>query len=170
MSRGFVKESDREELPVIPPRPPLPAGQTNYVTPAGYQQLLAEQAELEAGIVTARQTIEDEAERRIEETVLAEKLRLLRERLQSAQVISPGTQPQDEVRFGARVTLQPDEGVGGRTFQIVGVDEADIKAGKVSFTSPLARAITGKRRGEAVALQLGEQPGAWRITAIEYGE
>lgn len=170
MSRGFVKESDREELPVIPPRAPLPAGQTNYVTPFGYQQLLAEQAELEAGITTANQTIADESERRIELTVLGEKLRLLRERIQSAQVISPGGQPQKEVRFGARVKLIAKEGIGGHTFQIVGVDEADVKAGKLSFTAPLARQITGKQLGEVVELKLGKESAPWQIAEIEYRE
>jgi len=46
MSRGFVKESDQEDLPMVPPRADLPAGTVNYVTAAGYAELLAERDQL----------------------------------------------------------------------------------------------------------------------------
>ncbi len=47
MSRGFVKEEDQEQIPIVPPRAPLPAGAENYVIPAGYEMLLKEKEKLE---------------------------------------------------------------------------------------------------------------------------
>ena len=68
MSRGFVKEEDQEEAPVIPPRAALPNGVTNYVTPFGYEALEKEQRDLESE--RANTTSENETESRRAKAVI----------------------------------------------------------------------------------------------------
>jgi transcription elongation factor GreB len=75
MSRGFVKEGDQEETPIIPPRAALPAGATNYVTPLGMELLQTERKELEEESAKLHTT--NEQQRRIELAILNSKLDLL---------------------------------------------------------------------------------------------
>ena len=90
------------------------------------------------------------------------KLALLQQRILSARVLAPAHQPQEEVRFGAWVKLK-NHGTGKpQTFQIVGVDEANVKAKKISFTAPIARAITGLYAGETADFRLGTKCGNWK--------
>ena len=156
MSRGFVRETDQEPAPFVPPRAVLPAGVTNHVTPAGLAALHTEATELEAE--KASLDLENEDEQRRALVVLNARLAALNQRIASANVIDPTGQPREEVRFGATVTLL-NHGTGKeQTFQIVGVDEADVKRGKIAFVSPLARAVAGHWVGESAELRLGGEP------------
>lgn len=169
MSRGFVKEEDQEEAPFIPPRAALPAGVTNYVTPQGHRQLLEERQELERE--RRELDISSDKERRHATAILDGKLNLLNERINSARVLDPKEQPKDEVRFGAGVSFKflsgPQKGKE-QTFQIVGVDEADINAQKIAFLAPLARALTGRKPGEKVKVKIGGQLQELEIIKINY--
>ncbi|HOI50674.1 MAG TPA: hypothetical protein PK167_15270, partial [Prolixibacteraceae bacterium] len=91
MSRGFVKEGDQEELPVVPPRAHLPEGVTNYVTPAGMQALLDEKQQL----IGERDqlNITRENEKRIALNYINAKLQLLNNRIAEAKIVDPGEQP-----------------------------------------------------------------------------
>ena len=164
MSRGFVKESDQEELPIIPPRAPLPAGTTNYVTPGGMRLLEAERDTLKAE--RDRLPTDNEEERRRSATVIDGKLALLSQRMASARVIDPATQPSEEVRFGATVSLR--QSGKKQTFQIVGVDEANVREKKISFTAPIARAVTGLWVGETAEFRLGKEVRQLEILQISY--
>ena len=166
MSRGFVKESDQEELPIIPPRSPLPAGETNYVTPAGLQALHAEREQLEAD--KAALPTDNEDERRRAATVIDGKLALLDRRISTARVLDPREQPQEEVRFGAHVKLKHVATGKLQEFQIVGVDEANVKARKISFTAPIARAVTGLWVGEVADFRLGGELRQLEVVGISY--
>jgi transcription elongation factor GreB len=166
MSRGFVKESDQEELPIIPPRPPLPPGETNYVTPAGLAALEAERDALQR----AREALptDNEDERRRSAHLIDGKLILLHQRIASARVLDPADQPHDEVRFGATVTLRQHPGGHRQEFQIVGVDEANVKQRKISFTAPIARAVTGLYVGEVADFRLGSELRKLEVLNIKY--
>lgn len=168
MSRGFVKEEDQEEPIFVPPRAALPPGETNYVTPTGLRLLEKEKSDLEAQRLSL--DIEDENELRRETALLDGKIALVSDRIHSARVIDPADQPRDEVRFGAVVTYVQGEDTPTKTFQIVGVDEADIKAGKVAFAAPVARALTGARVGEEVTLRLGGEERTLRVVDISYSD
>lgn len=166
MSRGFVRESDQEELPFIPPRAPLPPGEKNYVTPTGLRLLEEEAAALEAekdSLVT-----DDEDEVRRHRTVLDAKLAPLRQRIASARVLRPEDQPREEVRFGATVTLTFLATGKQQTFQLVGVDEADPKAGKIAFTAPVARLISGLWAGETASFGDAGNGRGVRVDVISY--
>lgn len=94
------------------------------------------------------------------------KLKLLNERIGSARILVPKDQPQDEVRFGAIVEFKNAHGI--QKFQIVGVDEADIKQKKIAFVAPIARVVTGKKIGETADFKRGDQTQNLEILDIEY--
>jgi transcription elongation factor GreB len=168
MSRGFVKEDDQEEIPLVPQRAHLPEGVTNFVTPAGMEQLLTERQML----VDEKENLSsvDENEKRIDLNYINAKLHLLDIRIAEAKVVNPNDQPQNEIRFGAFVTLKTEGSGNIQTFQIVGVDEADISKGKISFLSPLARSLINKKAGDKVTLKQPNKDTIFDIVEIGYHE
>lgn len=166
MSRGFVKEGDQEEPPFIPPRSSLPPGVTNYVTPGGMKALEKERRELEKQ--RSEMTAENDTEHRRVAAIIDGKHRQLMDRINSARVIRPDEQAEDEVRFGALVRFQDAKGSEPVEFQIVGVDEADVKEKKIAFVSPIAKALTGKKKGEMARLQTEEETREFKILNITY--
>lgn len=166
MSRGFVKEGDQEETPIIPPRAALPEGAINYVTAFGMEQLLDEKTELERE--RAELSAINETERRRELAVLNGKLDLLQERIGSARILDISQQPKDEIRFGATVTYRMLANKLINTFEIVGVDEANLKLKKIAFVAPIVVAITGHKVGDLVDFKLGNENRKLEILAIKY--
>lgn len=166
MSRGFVKEDDQEEVPLVPQRAYLPSGVTNFVTPAGMNQLLAEKQSL----VDERNNLTGthESEKRIAINYINAKLQLLNERINSAQIVNPNQQPSNEIRFGALVNLKTEKSENAQIFQIVGVDEANISKGKVSFLSPIARLLTNKKKGDKITIKQAGEDTVFEITDISY--
>jgi len=169
MSRGFVKEGDQEEAPLIPPRAALPEGAINYVTPEGYKALEIEKEALENE--RAEKEHQNETERRRHNMLIDGKLKLLNERIASARILDPKDQPKDEVRFGATVKLHNLSGpMKGKSMQftITGVDEGDVKQQKIAFVAPIAQAAAGKKVGEEFELQLGSEVRKMKVEAISY--
>ena len=147
MSRAFVKEPDGDQVvDEQPERPQSP--HPNYVTPVGFAQLEQERAELSARAQELPQASNDMAEA---ETLkhIERDLRYIDGRIERAILIDPADQPPDEIAFGAVVEVV-DEDDEQHRFAIVGEDEADAPQGKVSWVSPLARALLGARAGETV--------------------
>ena len=142
MSRAFVDESASEsqenEAPEL--KIPLPPGARNYVTPQGAERLRAELGELLA-LEAPRLR---EVDRRIE---YLSRMRAIME------VVSPSVGHPDRVEFGTTVTVR-EAGGSEKTYRIVGVDESDPAQGLVSWISPLARALVGKRPGEQARVKL----------------
>ena len=165
MSRGFVKEDDQEETPIIPPRAALPDGVTNYVTSHGLTQLKEELNTLDNKISTLDET--DERERRRALAVLNGKRNLLLERIQSARLLDH-IKDEGEIRFGATVTYTIAGMPKPITIQIVGVDEASVKDKKIAFTAPIARALIGKKVDETTTFQLGNEEKKLTIKNIAY--
>ena len=168
MSRGFVKEDDQEDVPMVPPRAHLPAGVPNYVTQAGMDELLAERQALMDE--KEKLDISSDNERRIAVNHITAKLQLLNNRINDAKIIELAEQPLDEIRFGATVTLKTEGTNEIQTFQVVGVDEADISRGKISFLSPLARLLTNKKVGDKVVLKNPNEDRVFEIMNITYPE
>jgi transcription elongation factor GreB len=166
MSRGFVKEDDQEEVPIVPQRAYLPDGVTNFVTPAGMNQLLAEKQMLENEKNSLFSASENE--KRIELNYINAKMQLLNNRIAEARIVNLNEQPQNEIRFGATVSLITAESRSTQTFQIVGVDEADISKAKVSFISPIARVLINKKTGDKVTLKQAGKDIVFEIIDITY--
>ncbi len=91
-------------------------------------------------------------------------------KLSAAQIIDPTeVDAGGKVVFGSTIELE-DEDTGDKvTYQIVGEDEADIKAGKVSITSPIARALIGKEEGDIVEVQAPAGAREYEILSVAYG-
>ncbi|TQI70824.1 transcription elongation factor GreB [Gramella sp. Hel_I_59] len=166
MSRGFVKEEDQEEPVIIPPRAAIPDGVTNYVTPNGLQELHVELKELEKE--RSNISIQDDTEKRRAQGLIDGKIKLLAERIQSSRILKPEEQAQDEIRFGAHIKLKNLDSSQIQKFQIVGVDEANIKKLKIAFVAPIARAVTGKKLGETVDFKLGDETRKLEVLEIKY--
>ena len=139
MSRGFVKEDDLEHAGTDVPERPVSA-EPNYVTLKGYAFL-----EQLAADLTIKQhdlfLMKDNQAAVQELATVNRELRYIVARLKSALITQPNFETQ-QVVFGATVTVE-DENEQYYTYQIVGEDEADIKANKISWISPLAKALIG---------------------------
>jgi transcription elongation factor GreB len=166
MSRGFIKEDDQEEIPLVPPRAHLPEGVTNYVTQVGLDELLDERQKLTEERDSISST--SDKERRIALNHINAKLQLLNSRITEAKVVNLSEQPQNEVMFGALVTLRIEASNAIQTFQIVGVDEANVSKGKISFLSPLAQILTNKKVGDKAILKLAKEDRVFEIMDIAY--
>lgn len=140
MSRGFIKEGDQEEIPMVPPRAYLPEGTPNYVTKEGLAALNEELRDLEAEHAKA-------GDNYIMSNFIEAKMKLLISRINSAVEIDLSKANKDTVSFGAWVRYN------GHVVRIVGVDEADVKKGLVAFTSPIAKTLMGKKKGDVIALK-----------------
>jgi transcription elongation factor GreB len=134
----------------------------NYITPAGHAKLVDELEFLrrkerprivqEVSDAAAQGDRSENAEyiygkRRLRE--IDRRMRFLAERLKDVQVVDPAKQSGDRVVFGAFVDLEDEDG-NASTWQIVGVDETDPTQGKISWKSPLGRALIKKREGDSV--------------------
>ena len=181
MSKAFTREDDvPEEAPEIEVH--TPPGTKNYITPAGHARLKSELKQLvEAERPELLKTIAwaaangDRSEnadylygkKRLRE--IERRIRFLVKRLEIAEVVDPRDQEQDRVFFGATVTYRDGDG-GEHTVSIVGTDEVDLARGRVSWVSPIARALLKAREGDAVTLRTpaGDEP--LEVLQIRYEE
>jgi len=178
MSRVRELEGDDDDLD---PTPQLPVGTANYLTPLGHARLKAELEDLVkrerprvVEVVAWAASNGDRSEngdyiygkRRLRE--IDRRIRFLTKRLDIAQVVDPAArQETDQVFFGATVTVCDDQGEEN-TYAIVGIDEADATHGRISWISPLARALLKAREGDTVRFQ---SPSGWReidIVQVRY--
>ena len=142
MSRAFVKEPDGGETPEpLPERPISP--HPNFVTPEGLQLIDSHLTEVRDKM-NAAQTAGDRAAM----AQIARDARYWAARRSTAQLVKPLDNP-SEAAFGTTVTLRRDDG-REQSYRIVGEDESDPAHGSVSYVSPLARALIGKRVGDVV--------------------
>ncbi|WP_114649774.1 transcription elongation factor GreB [Pseudothauera hydrothermalis] len=165
MNKAFVKESDgQDDDEELAPALRLPPGSKNYMTPRGHRQLREELDQLVR--IERPKLVEtiawaagngDRSEngdyiygkKRLRE--IDRRIRFLIKRLENATVVNPAEQENtDQVFFGATVTIRDVAGDDAQTWQIVGVDEADVTAGRISWISPLARALLKAREGDVV--------------------
>ncbi len=165
MSRAFVKENDLEHTGTdLPERPQ--SEHPNYVTPAGLTQLQqqATQLELDRQQLAPRK---DDPVARQRLAMVERDLRYVQGRLERAIPVDPTEQSTDSILFGAIVNLE-DENGDHHEYAIVGEDEADISQNKVSWVSPLARALIGAKVGDTVKWRRPAGDLELEITAIRY--
>lgn len=141
MSRGFVKEGDQEEIPMVLPRAFLPKGIPNYVTEEGLNLLNEEMSAL-------KKEWTDAGGNYVTKNYLDAKMCLLSERINSAVLIDINKSNPDIVSFGLYVKYND------KVIRIVGVDEADTSKGLISFISPIAKALIGRRKGERFEIKI----------------
>ena len=165
MSKAFVKETD-DELELPDEAPAIPSGIKNYMTPEGHRRmeeelrrLLREERPQTVEVVSWAAGNGDRSEngdyiygkKRLRE--IDRRVRFLTKRLESAEIVDPRRQTRhDQVFFGASVTYADPHGAE-KTVTIVGIDEADLERGQVSWISPIARALMKAREGDLVELR-----------------
>lgn len=154
MSRAFVKENDLEHAGIDVPERPVSAS-PNYVTPNGLKQLEAEADKLEQTRTALKKNQESNAEQdpmtRQKIAMIDRDLRYIAARLSSAILVDSVSEQTEAstVLFGATVTVEDEDGEL-HVFTIVGEDEADMACNKVSYLSPIAKALLGRKVGDSV--------------------
>jgi len=166
MNKAFVKESEDDDEEPGASAPPIPAGSKNYMTPEGHRRLKDEMLHLidverpeVVRVVSWAASNGDRSEngdyiygkRRLRE--IDRRIRFLTKRLDLAEVVDPSAHHgSDQVFFGATVTYENQAG-DEHTVTIVGIDELDPLHGRISWISPVARALTKAREGDSVVLR-----------------
>lgn len=164
MSKAFVKEDDPADGDIEPEAPALPTSGKNYITPPGYARLESElrklvEAERPEVVKTVAwaASLGDRSEnadyiygkRRLRE--IDRRVRFLIKRLEAAEIVHSAGRDTDQVFFGATVRVKGKDGV--KELTIVGVDEVDPANGRVSWISPIAKALIKAREGDTVTLR-----------------
>ena len=176
MSKAFVREREEDEAVGAEPSPP-PA--KNYISPGGYARLKAELKQLVESerpevvrIVSWAAKNGDRSEngdylygkKRLRE--IDRRVRFLIKRLEAAEVVDPAGRCSDQVFFGATVRLKSAS--GERSVVIVGVDEVDPAAGRVSWISPVASALLKACAGDKVSVNTPAGPEELEILEVRY--
>ena len=180
MSKAFTREQDGAEEEEFEPVAAQPQGVKNYITPAGYARMKSEFKQLldverpeVVGIVHWAASNGDRSEngdyiygkRRLRE--IDRRIRFVMKRLEIAEVVDPRDQDPDQVFFGATVTYRDSSGTE-RTVSIVGTDEVDPARGRISWVSPVARALLRARAGDVVMLTTPVGVEELEVTSIRY--
>ena len=155
MSRGFIKEGDQEEIPMVPPRAYLPKGMPNYVTHEGLEALKKECEDLENERVASSGNY-------IMSNFIDAKMKLLIDRINTAVEVDMTKADKETVSFGAYVKYND------RTIRIVGVDEANYTKGLLSFISPVAKALVGKKMGDRFEIKIPRGTEVIEVQGIWY--
>jgi transcription elongation GreA/GreB family factor len=148
MSRAFVKESDDDLVAGELPERPVP-GHPNYVTAAGLEQLQNRVRELQEAHEKLKAVAAEDSAAKQKLREVERDQRYFNAQLERAVLVNPSGHPQDAVHFGATVRVADEEG-REHEFHIVGDDEADVALGKISWDSPLAKAMIGAHVGDTV--------------------
>ncbi len=180
MSKAFTRESDESDEELPEQQAPLQPGGKNYITPAGHLRMKTELKHLvEVERPDVVRTVSwaasngDRSEngdylygkRRLRE--IDRRVRYLIKRLEIAEVVDPRDSSNDQVFFGATVTYADRKGEE-RTVSIVGTDEVDPSRGRVSWISPIARALLKAREGDVVTLRTPAGEEELEVLSVRY--
>ena len=158
----------------------VPKGAKNYITHKGMERLKMELHELLSNerpklveTIAWAASNGDRSEnadyiygkRRLRE--IDRRIRFLRKRIDAAEIVDPAMQKGDKILFGATVTVR-DGDENERVYKIVGIDETDAKAGKVSWISPVGQALLQAREGDAVTLKTPKGEEELEIVKVRY--
>ncbi len=176
-ARDGGEDEDEDDAP-----PGVPPGSPFYMSPAGHTALAEEARRLwqeerprVVEVVSWAASLGDRSEnadyqygkRRLRE--IDRRLRFLRRRLDGAQVVDPSRPARrDRVFFGATVTYARASDDGEATVTILGLDEADTAKGRISWASPVARALLGAEVGDLVRARTPQGVEALEVLAIRY--
>jgi len=182
LSKAFTREQDEPEEGGIEPEPQQPQGVKNYITPAGCARMKAELKHLldveRPEVVRVVQWAASNGDRsengdyiygkkRLRE--IDRRIRFLIKRLEIAEVVDSRGQDQDRVFFGATVSVRDATG-SLRRISIVGMDEVDPALGRVSWISPIARALLKARVGDTVTLRTPSGLEELEVEEIRYDD
>jgi len=150
------------------------------LTPPGFARLKAELAELKAerprisqeiGTAAAHGDLRENAEyhaAREKQGMNEARIAVIEDQIARAEIIDPVGMSGDRIKFGATVELEETESGKAIVYQIVGSEEADITGGKISITSPVARALINREVGDEVKIQVPGGMRSFEITAVRW--
>jgi len=179
MNKAFTKESDDEEEDELPEEPARPKG-TQHITPEGFRALEAELKKLwtverrriteEVAAAAAQGDRSENAEyiygkRKLRE--IDRRIRFLRKRLDAVNVVHPPNEESSKIFFGAWFTIEDEDG-REMSYRIVGTDEIDLAARKISVASPVAQALLGKCVGDSALIQRPKGPTEVTVLKVWY--
>lgn len=190
MSKAFVKEDQDQEVDLdtsaddesdldTDDEPKFRSGKS-YITNRGFERLKAELHELLhverpkiVEVVAWAASNGDRSEnadytygkKRLRE--IDRRLRFLQKRMDISEIVVPENQKGERVLFGATVTVRDESGVQ-RIYKIVGIDETDAKVGKISWISPIGKALLQSKAGDAVLLQMPKGEEELEVLKIEF--
>jgi transcription elongation factor GreB len=183
MSKPSINEQPVDEDEDIEGAAPIPPGAKNYMTPQGHARLKSEALQLLnherpelVKVVAWAASNGDRSEnadyiygkRRLRE--IDRRIRFLTKRLEAAEVMDPAAREQtDQVFFGATVTVANEDG-HETVYSIVGIDEADVGRGRISWVSPLARALVKHREGDRITFKTPGGDQVLEVVRVEYRE
>jgi len=182
MSKAFTKESDGDDDDAPEVDDDRPVGFKNYITPAGYKRLNDELRRLWdderpklVETITWAASNGDRSEngdyiygkRRLRE--IDRRIRFLSKRIDSAEVVANTNRDAGHVYFGATVTVADEDG-NERTISIVGIDELDPARGRVSWISPIAKALMKAELGDVITLRTPGGAEQLEVIDIRYEE
>ena len=184
MSKAFTKEDDDAPEIEEPDEPsPLPAGAKNYITPQGFATLHDELKQLRRverpkvlEVVSKAADNGDRSEngdylygkKRLRE--IDRQTRFILKRLEAAEIVNPANQKnRSQVFFGASVTYVEEDDTE-HTIRIVGVDEAELERGVVSWITPIARTLMKAQLGDVVELHTPRGTRAIEVISITYSD
>src|SRR5256885_14104552 len=181
MNKAFTKEDEQEDGDELLDDAPRPKG-TEHITPEGYRVLEAELKRLwtverpkvteEVSAAAAQGDRSENAEYIYGKKKLREidrRVRFLRKRIDALVVVPPPKDQMDRVFFGAWFTIEDEDGKE-MTYRIVGTDEIDLAARKISVASPVAQALLGKRVGETAIVNRPRGQVEVTVVKIWYGD
>jgi transcription elongation factor GreB len=178
MSKAFTKESIDADEEAELPEPAAPGGK-NYITPEGFQRLQAERKRLVeverpevVKVVSWAASLGDRSEnadykygkRRLRE--IDRRVRFLIKRLEAAEIVHSSGRDSDQAFFGAQVRVRGRD--GEQALRIVGVDEVDPAQGRISWVSPVAKALLKRRAGDTVTVRTPAGEEELEILEITY--
>jgi transcription elongation factor GreB len=181
MSKAFVKEDDGQEEEDNEPSAAIPGGK-NYITPHGLRKLRDELNQLldvarpeVVRIVSWAASNGDRSEngdyiygkRRLRE--IDKRIRFLNKRIEIAEPVDPLEKSGEVVLFGATVTVENEDGQK-KKFSIVGIDETDVARGRISWISPIGKALLQARKGEVVTVRTPKGEEDYEILDVKYEE
>lgn len=182
MSKAFTREGDgdEQEVDLDQSDAKIPVGQKNYITPNGAKRLRDELHELVnttrpkiTEVVSWAASLGDRSEngdyiynkKKLRE--IDRRIRFLTKRLEAAEIVDPTTIKSDRVHFGATVTIR-NESDELKTYSIIGVDETDVKRGRISWISPLGSALLKGKTGDTITFRSPKGEEDLEIVEIRY--
>jgi transcription elongation factor GreB len=184
MSKAFVKEDDSrvDSAPEIEfdARADIPPGAKNYMTPKGARKLRSELEVLlnenrprllervnRSDPLEREPAVDEIREARKQLRKIDRRIDFLIKRLELTEIVDPSQVLSNRVKFGASVRLQHEDG-SITDYQIVGIDETDLRRGRISWTSPLAKAILDTKAGDVITFKSPAHEEEVEILSVRY--
>jgi transcription elongation factor GreB len=165
MSKAFTRENDDAESETVPTRAEVPGEGRRYMTADGAERLRKELASLEERLRQPEHAGDRDEDARQELRRTKARAQTIAETLTRVDIVANADSPVNEVRFGLWVTIRHEDGAEDE-YRLVGGDEVDLDGNSISWLSPLAQALMGRKVGDVVRFHAPAGEKVLRIVRI----